>query len=177
MIRLCWDFPQFWLYMAFLITLSICKWIDFASGCIQVNIEIANLVVLSSSTFVWFFCFFAVHGSPAVCLWQDALQLWLEATEVTINWVGGEIAVVLLDSIRFSIHCWISSLIFSDNATRALKLFISTNSRISWRCKDWCYKCGGRTAIAIDVRRHVCWVICLNETSDRFSRSWLCEIS
>ena len=177
MIRLCWDFPQFWLYMTFLIILSIYKWIDFTSGCIQVNTEIANLVALSSSTFVWFFCFFSVHWSPVVCLWQDAFQLWTEASEVRINWVGGEIAVVLLDSIRFYIHCWISSFIFSDNATCALKLCFSTNYRISWRCKDWYCKCGGRTAIAIDERQYVCWVICLNETSDWFNRSWHCEIS
>ena len=88
------------------------------------------------------------------------------------NW-RSEVIVLSLDSIMFSINHWISFLTSSDNTTRALKLCLSGNSKICWRCNKGQYCKGARKiAIAVDERQPISWFICVNLTHDWFNTSW-----
>ena len=57
--------------------------------------------------------------------------------------------------------------------TRTLKLCLTANSRICWRCiKGWLCKDTRKTAIAVDERQPISWAICANVTPDWFNNCW-----
>ena len=109
--------------------------------------------------------------------------MWLPSTPVyfydfyllpAANW-GGEITVFPLDSIVFSIITEFLPLlpvIPIPLLPEFLPLLpvhwdcLSANSRICWRCIKGRYcKDVRKTAIAVDKRQYIGWVICVNVTS------------